>query len=221
VIPGYSLLLVCVLPLQSAHEAAGAAGIRRSPRPLLGGRFINGSGALRGEAVNACLMATNAPHSQSSSPAKAGDPVFRGSSDGIERPQRTGYPACAGYDGSWWSGAVAVMVRSEATKQSILSLRLDGLLRGACHRARIRATRWLAMTASWLFEILPTPSIHIFSPQNGSDEAIQTPSFRDGPQDQTSDVQLHIGESRDSGFDASHRPGMTQSDSGLLRPAGL
>src|SRR5258707_8735351 len=23
----------------------------------------------------------------------------------------------------------------------------DGLLRGACHRARIRATRWLAMTA--------------------------------------------------------------------------
>jgi hypothetical protein len=37
------------------------------------------------------------------------------------------------------------------------------------------------------------------------------PSFRDGPQDQTSDVQLHIGESRDSGFDASHRPGMTES----------
>src|SRR5260370_9825233 len=27
---------------------------------------------------------------------------------------------------------------------------------------------------------------------------------------QTSDVQLHIGESRDSGFDASHRPGMTK-----------
>src|SRR3984893_15090879 len=26
---------------------------------------------------------------------------------------------------------------------------------------------------------------------------------------QTSDVQLHIGESLDSGFDASHRPGMT------------
>jgi hypothetical protein len=34
-------------------------------------------------------------------------------------------------------------------------------------------------------------------------------SFRDGPKDQTSDVQLHIRESRDSGFDASHRPGMT------------
>src|SRR5882757_4515774 len=32
----------------------------------------------------------------------------------------------------------------------MLSLRRDGLLRGACHRARIRATRWLAMTAQHL-----------------------------------------------------------------------
>src|SRR5882672_1001123 len=48
-----------------------------------------------------------------------------------------------------------------------------------------------------------------------SAERSQTPSFRDGPQDQTSDVHLHIGESRDSGSDASHRPGMTES--GLLR----
>ena len=31
-------------------------------------------------------------------------------------------------------------------------------------------------------------------------------SFRDGPQDQTSDAQLRIGEVRDSGFDAAHRP---------------
>jgi hypothetical protein len=42
------------LPMQSAHEAAGATGIRRSPRPLLGGRFINGSGASRGEGVKVC-----------------------------------------------------------------------------------------------------------------------------------------------------------------------
>src|SRR5882724_425092 len=39
----------------SAHEAAGATGIRHSPRPLLGERFINGSGAWRGEAANARL----------------------------------------------------------------------------------------------------------------------------------------------------------------------
>src|SRR5258708_11234465 len=43
-------------------------------------------------------------------------------------------------------------------------------------------------------------------------------SFRDGPKDQTADVQLHIGESRDSpmrncalGFAATRRPGMTSS----------
>jgi hypothetical protein len=55
VIPVYSLLLVCVLPLQSAHEAAGATGIRHSPRPLWGGRFINASGAWRGEVVKSRL----------------------------------------------------------------------------------------------------------------------------------------------------------------------
>jgi hypothetical protein len=47
--------------------------------------------------------------------------------------------------------------------------------------------------------------------------ASQTPSFRDDPQDQTSDAQLRIGESRDSGFDASHRPGMTEPGSLPLR----
>jgi hypothetical protein len=34
-----------------------------------------------------------------------------------------------------------------ATKQSSPCSAAPGLLRGACHRARIRATRWLAMTA--------------------------------------------------------------------------
>src|SRR5713226_8917361 len=35
-VPVYSLLLVCVQPLPSAHETAGAAGTRHSPRPLWG-----------------------------------------------------------------------------------------------------------------------------------------------------------------------------------------
>src|ERR1700736_699250 len=39
-VPVYSLLLVCVLPIQSAHETAGAAGTRHSPRPQKG-REIN------------------------------------------------------------------------------------------------------------------------------------------------------------------------------------
>src|SRR6267142_2832449 len=38
-----------------AHEAAGATGIRRSPRPLWAKRFSNASGALRGEVVKSCL----------------------------------------------------------------------------------------------------------------------------------------------------------------------
>src|SRR5258705_6573655 len=41
-----------------------------------------------------------------------------------------------------------VIARSKATKQSLLTSRQHRLLRGACHRARIRATRWLAMTVS-------------------------------------------------------------------------
>jgi hypothetical protein len=36
VIPVYSLLLVCVLPLPRAHETAGATGTRHSPRPPWG-----------------------------------------------------------------------------------------------------------------------------------------------------------------------------------------
>src|SRR5258708_39944790 len=43
--------------------------------------------------------------------------------------------------------SILVIARSKATKQSIFFRRgANGLLRGACHRARVRATRWLAMT---------------------------------------------------------------------------
>jgi hypothetical protein len=52
------------------------------------------------------MLAWRMRASQLSSPAQAGDPVFRDVSDGIEKPRRTGYPACAGYDGSLWSSFV-------------------------------------------------------------------------------------------------------------------
>src|SRR6202158_4259923 len=42
-----------------AHEAAGATGIRRSPRPLGGGRYQHDSGASRRGVVNACLDLTS------------------------------------------------------------------------------------------------------------------------------------------------------------------
>src|SRR5882724_11787813 len=48
--PGDSGVLVyscAFLPMQSAHEAAGAKGIRRSPRPLRGESFMHNSGASR------------------------------------------------------------------------------------------------------------------------------------------------------------------------------
>jgi hypothetical protein len=44
-----------------------------------------------------------------------------------------------------------------------------------------------------------------------SDEAIQSPSFRDGPKDQTSDVQLHIGDLEIPGSMLRIAPGMTAS----------
>jgi len=53
---------------------------------------------------------------------------------------------------SRWSGCRANSHESCLGKgfNGTLMLRFDdyGLLRGACHRARIRATRWLAMTIS-------------------------------------------------------------------------
>jgi hypothetical protein len=55
-------------------------------------------------------------------------------------------------------GVFAFAVIASAAKQSTLTFSLHhGLLRGACHRARIRATRGLAMTvlqslAPWLLK---------------------------------------------------------------------
>jgi hypothetical protein len=83
---------VCVLPIPSAHEAAGATGIRHSPRPLWAENSSNASGASRREDANVRLE---------------------------------------------------FHVIASAAKQSILSLRLDGLLRFA---------RNDSSTIVWLFE---------------------------------------------------------------------
>src|ERR1700676_283276 len=53
----------------------------------------------------------DAPHSQPSSPAKAGDPVIRDVSDRTEKPRRTDRPVEPDDDSSLW--------RTEATWQSI------------------------------------------------------------------------------------------------------
>src|SRR5438105_9165240 len=43
---------------------------------------------------------------------------------------------------------VATSLRAQRSNPSFRTRGGNGLLRGACHRARVRATRWLAMTTS-------------------------------------------------------------------------
>src|ERR1700720_3605239 len=60
----------------------------------------------------------------------------------------SGRSSCKREEANGKSNRIVVIARSTATKQSIFSPDgADGWLRGACHRARIRATRWLATTA--------------------------------------------------------------------------
>jgi hypothetical protein len=59
--PGGLVVTTLVCLFHFTHEAAGAAGTRHSPRPLLGGSLMHNSGALRGENAKACLMNADAP----------------------------------------------------------------------------------------------------------------------------------------------------------------
>ncbi len=59
---------------------------------------VNGRAFARPLARNDGIR-TSAAHSQPSSPAKAGDPVFRDANNGIEKLRCTGYSAFAEYDG--------------------------------------------------------------------------------------------------------------------------
>ena len=56
-------------------------------------------GETRWLAMTFSVLAVLKFESEPSSSAKADDPVFRNANDEIEKPRRTGYPACAGYDG--------------------------------------------------------------------------------------------------------------------------
>src|SRR6202142_2688779 len=73
----------------STRAAAGATGTRHSPLPPWGSAHAlswakdsaNNWGAMRRGNAKVCLLNADGPHPQPSSPAKAGDPVFRGDSD--------------------------------------------------------------------------------------------------------------------------------------------
>src|ERR1700676_870024 len=81
------------------------------------------------------------------------------------------------------------VIASEAKQSMGNADRRIASSRVACHRARIRATRWL---------LAMTPKV--WDHQSVIPGRIEDANY---------DVQLHIGESRDSGCDAAHRPGMT------------
>ena len=78
--PGRSgVTVVTTLVCFFTHEAAGALSARHSLRPLsFRRRDVPGKtrAKTRGEIAKPCLR-MDAPHTQSSSPAKAGDPVFQ------------------------------------------------------------------------------------------------------------------------------------------------
>src|SRR6266700_7188786 len=89
--------------------------------------------------------------------------------------------------------SAAVIARSAATKQSRLSLQ-HGLLRGACHRARIRAARWLAMTIQT--QRIPTDALSSTRPQRPENFA-DLPGHHDVRRtDRRGDVDAGRGEGR-------------------------
>jgi hypothetical protein len=96
----------------------GTTGIRRSPRPLWAENSSNASGASRGEDANVSL------------------PSLRGA-----KRRSNPYFLCGKMD---CFAALAMTARAmDCFAPLAMTARQDGLLRGACHRARIRATRWL------------------------------------------------------------------------------
>src|SRR5216684_8692660 len=93
-----------------------------------------------------------------------------------------------------------MMVRSAGVRLSDNALRTSGRL-SVTMATRSRITHFNSVVpVSMMVSAIGDFLISIFAP-----------SFRDGAKHRTSDVQLHIGESRDFGFDASHRPGMTMT----------
>src|SRR2546430_10197654 len=75
--------------------------------------------------------------------------VFGAQAETFVSTSAGGYGSLLSQGRRWRSNIPGISaVIASAAKQSIL---LSSRLRGACHRARIRATRWLAMTLLWFW----------------------------------------------------------------------
>jgi hypothetical protein len=124
----------------------------RVPMPVVGGFAVGVCGhrgcaaASLSERLSLQAMFSFEVNREPSCSAHAGHPVRRGFSNQSLTPPITGSPAFADDDGGGCDGVLRVFA-SASEAIHLTAQRKDGLLRGACHRARIRATRWLAMTA--------------------------------------------------------------------------
>src|SRR6266567_9128974 len=111
----------------SAHGAAGALGTRHSPRPpFTEGRKFPAKSRAHGVAGRESMFAIAREGAALSTVIVRLDRTIQFSrdvSDGIDEPRRTGYPASAVYDGGTSEALLAVIARSEATKQSIFRTR--------------------------------------------------------------------------------------------------
>jgi hypothetical protein len=106
---------------------------------------------------------TNVPRPQTLSSAKAGDPVLRGVSDETERPRRTGYPACAGYDGLCEATGYA----SASHNSRALENANDDTRRVFSSRIKVRviggSARWLQFSRSQSLQLTPIGVPSVFS----------------------------------------------------------
>jgi NAD(P)-dependent dehydrogenase (short-subunit alcohol dehydrogenase family) len=83
--------------------------------------------------------------------------------------------------------------RNPATRPRPTKKSSSGFRRAGLDRLRRSPPSW----RSWR---LTRPAMSRAPPTRSTVDGPRVKSFRDGPKDQTTDVQLHIGESRDSGF---------------------
>src|SRR5271154_6168653 len=99
-------MLMCVFAICFAHETAGAARTRSSPRPLLRVACALFLFLRDDEFANLGRIVSREGGVISSRHARAGGhPVSGGVSGGIERSRRTGYSAFAEYDGGGLNSA--------------------------------------------------------------------------------------------------------------------
>jgi hypothetical protein len=150
------------ISLAKQRAAMDCARQPRVPMPVVGGSGVGvcghrgGAPASLSERPSLQAMFSFEVNREPSCSAHAGHPVRRGFSNQSLTPPITGSPAGACHraarradpvadnDGGGCDGFLRIFA-SASEAIHLTAQRKDGLLRGACHRARIRATRWLAM----------------------------------------------------------------------------